>query len=454
MFAQLDTRNFRLMCNEALHINNEERPGIAYRRDGALLAATSNGLFESVDRGCSWQPVAPFGTSFVAALAQFPDDADHLIVATFAQNESALHVTRDGGRSFALLAQLEARDYTQSLLIAPHDPRLVYASGTRLVAGPPPRTVQYVARSEDGGAHWERSELVLQMGELNVQLLAINPMDGKELLARVSSASPGIDAERVLWSRDGGKTFESVLMLPAITGASFAADGSAAWVSASTGLYRASAARDTFTRSGDADRLTCVEAHESELWTCGHFAGPSSLRDGVGRARDLTGAAFESALEFNEIAQPISCPDDSPTASKCRTPWLDFNTEVTRFAASDAGAPDAADAGGDAGNAPGEPGADDGGEESEAAPAASDAGNANGKQAHGCGVKAPDAGASPFEIALLLVVVCAGRRSKRARPRASEPRRFSARDLSSAPPRSADRARSVRRSAESPAASP
>jgi hypothetical protein len=402
MFAALDTRNFRLMCNEALHINNEERPGIAYRRDGGLIAATSNGLFESSDRGCSWQPVAPFGAAFVAALAQFPDDADHLIVATFAQNESALHVTRDGGRSFSLLKQLEGRDYTQSLLIAPGDTRLVYASGTTLIAGPPPRTVQYVARSEDGGANWERMEFTLQEGELNVQLLAINPMDGRELLARASSASPGVNPERVLWSRDGAKTFKSALMLPAITGASFAADGSAAWVSASTGLYRAGAARDAFTQSGEAERLTCVEAHGDELWTCGHFAGPSSLRDGVGRTRDLMGAAFESALEFNEITQPIACPDGSPTADKCRSPWLDFYAEVSRFAASDAGAPDA---GGDATSAaaPAEPEED----EPDAALRSDDAGTSTGKRPHGCGVNGADARASLFDVVLLLGVVCA-----------------------------------------------
>jgi hypothetical protein len=224
-----------------------------------------------------------------------------------------------------------------------------------------------------------------------------------------------VNAERALWSRDGGKSFDSVLSAAAITGASFAADGSAAWISASTGLFRAGAARDAFTRSGDADRLTCVEAHEHELWTCGHFAGPSSLRDGVGRARDPASGVFESALEFSEVTQPIACPDDSATAERCRTPWIDFYTEVTRFAASDAGVPDASAPGAasDAA-APSEHEAQADAARAADAPREDDAGSANARPRHNCGVNGGPARASLFDVALLFGVACAGCRRRSA----------------------------------------
>jgi photosystem II stability/assembly factor-like uncharacterized protein len=400
MFGSTEAGRFRLMCNEALHVNNEERPGIAYRRDGGLLAATSNGLLASLDQGCSWQPVAPFSTSFVAALAQLPDDADALIVATFGPTDSALHVTRDGGRTFRVLTQLEGRDFTQSLLVAPQDVQLLFASGTMLREGPPVRTVQYVARSRDGGASWERTELTLEPGELNVQLLAINPSDGNELLARATSASPGLNAERVLLSRDGGKTFSTALSLPAITGAAFAPDGSAAWVASSTGLYRAGATRDGFARSGGADRLTCVAYRDGALWVCGHYDGADPTRDGIGRASDPSAADFVRLMNFSEIEAPIACAEDAPSARTCGVPWLDFHNEVSRAEPSDAGL-----AGLDAASA--EDADEDAGAEDDAAtPSDEDAGRTRTSKPSGCALRTePNSGHTLTALALCVLAM-------------------------------------------------
>jgi hypothetical protein len=415
MFGSLDAQTFSLMCNEALHVNNTEQPGIAYRRDGALLAATSNGLFRSDDQGCSWEPVPPLGALFVSALAQQADDPDTLIVATFGTAKSALQVTHDGGRNWSLLTQLADRDYTQTLLMAPGDPSLLYASGTMLVDTPMPHAVQYVARSKNAGLTWERSELMLEAGELRVSLLAINPVHADELLARASSASPGETPERLLLSLDGGKTFTSSLSLPTIAAATFAADGSAAWVAGSSGIYSAGATREVFERSGGADRLTCIDMQQGELWTCGHYDGADLFRDGIGHTSAPSEGVFERLMNFSDVVEPIDCPDWAPTKSTCRAPWLDFHDEVSRGQTSDAGIADAGSE--DAGVVA----ASSSEASEEASDAAEDAKPMRSSRGSGCALSARgDAGAGNAWGALALSVIAWVLRASDARQRRGE----------------------------------
>jgi hypothetical protein len=405
---------FRLLCNEALRINTSEVPQIAFRADGALLAATSNGLFVTRDEGCSWTPLAPLVDMFVPALVQLPGAPNTLIAATFGPGQSALRITRDGGESWSVLSSLSDRDYTRSLLVGPGDPALLYATGTAFDDPPNPRETQYIARSNDGGKSWQRQAVALPEGELALLLLAVNPARGDELLVRAMSASPGFVSERLLHSVDGGRSFRTAHTLLSFAAATFAPDGSAAWIASREGIFRTGVERDAFVRVGVADRITCIEFRDDKLWACGHYTGVDPERDGVGNAAPAS-ALFDPFLDFREVAKPVACPSGTALAGICNAPWRDFHDEVVRpFEAmpEDAGsaplarddepaaAPDETDA---AAGAPLVSSAED-------AAHGSDAGAARPRRATGCAVSAPSptGGASGWASALLLCLFARG----------------------------------------------
>ncbi len=356
MFGDLERKSFRLMCGEALHLNVGEQPQIAYRADGTLLAATSYGLFvANDDKGCGWTPVAPLTDLFVPTLTQLSTGPDVLVASTFGKDQSAIWLTRDGGRTWSTLSALSGEDYTRSLLAAPQDSSRLYATGTQLIRTPMTAQVQYVARSRDGGQTWERTEHTLQEGELSLTLLAVHPTQNDVLLVRADSASPGLVSERLLVSSDGGRTFRTGLTALSVAAAAFAEDGSAAWAAGNEGLWKSGTGLDDFQRVGSAEHLSCVEQTHGRLWACGHYAGSKALLDGVGSA-PIDAAAFDPFLDFTEVTALVDCDADSVTSKMCALPWQDYQVEVLLGAAmADGGGPDAGYV-----NAPAEAGADAG----------------------------------------------------------------------------------------------
>src|SRR5688572_16244658 len=53
IFADEQTKRFRLMCHDALDLRVDDVPSIAFLGDGRLLAAGTAGLRVSADGGCS-----------------------------------------------------------------------------------------------------------------------------------------------------------------------------------------------------------------------------------------------------------------------------------------------------------------------------------------------------------------------------------------------------------------
>jgi hypothetical protein len=143
------------------------------------------------------------------------------------------------------------------------------------------------------------------------------------------SASPGFVSERLLLTRDGGHNFSTVHTLLGFEAASFAPDGSAAWVASREGIFRAGAEHTAFVRMGVANYATCIEFHGDKLWTCGHYAGNDPARDGVGNAQPAS-SEFESFMDFREVSQPPACAPSAPLAGICNGPWRDFHDEVVR----------------------------------------------------------------------------------------------------------------------------
>ncbi len=315
---------FRLMCNEALGINTSEQPDFAYAPDGRLLVATSSGLRATADGGCSWQPVAPFGSLATPALAQDPSAPKRLYLATYGTGQSGLQISEDGGTTWTPLTSVADDDFIQEVFVAPSSASDLYYSGEVLDTSG--NFTHYVARSQDSGMSFTRAEIALQDNEVDLQLLAVSPGDPNVLLARAQDSNDAAHMDRLLRSSDGGQHFSSVLTVEQIFGAAFSADGTSAWVAAIAGLWRSTDAGQTFAQVPGPDRMTFVGTQGSTLWAAGWYGGNMNT-DGLASSTNA-GDSFESVLAFPQVTEPVQCDAAAPTATTCEMLWKDWEYEI------------------------------------------------------------------------------------------------------------------------------
>jgi len=390
IFADEQTKRFRLMCHDALDLRVDDVPSIAFLGDGRLLAAGTAGLRVSADGGCSWQGVASFGDVQTPSLAQHPTQPDTLYFATFGAGQTALRVTRDGGKTFSDLLPLTDTEFVHSLLIAPANPQRMYAAGIAFDAS---TMTHSVLRSSDGGATWERFALALDpMQEERASLVTVNPSNENELLVKTTAYNPEATPERLLVSRDGGATFSKIFQGTSLKDASYGPAGEV-WAADQVGLWR-SIDGVSFTRHGAARWMSCVDHHGGRLWGCGQFADG---KDGIGVASNAEGPFFPW-MDFRDVYEQVACGANAPTLAACATTWEHWKFEV--LGGVDAGPPPD-----DAGFA-GYSGADSGVKGS----GGSSGGNLpGGEDSGGCAVGSVARGSVAGVTALLLGLLCAAR---------------------------------------------
>jgi hypothetical protein len=349
LFGETTDRSFRLMCMQAIGISPSERPDVALLPDGGVMIAASAGVGLTRDEGCTWQGVAPFSNVMSPALAQDPAAPQTLYLASFAPPDGGgIHVSHDAGATWSRLLKTAENDFVQELVVAPSDSSSIYAAGQVFAEGEP--TTHYVARSTDAGEHWERFELSVADSEVDVALLAVNPVDPMMLLAATTTLDPLVTQERLLISRDGGASFSTAFETQLIHDASFSADGETLWVAGSMGMWRSDGAARRFEKLQGPLYTSCVTVHDGTLWSCGLFAPD---QDGVGALVDQA-SGFEPRMLFTDVEQPVACETSSPTATRCAGPWQQWEREVLdpvvaggggRRPAAGSGGADGADAG-------------------------------------------------------------------------------------------------------------
>jgi hypothetical protein len=323
VFRDLVSGSSRLLCNEALRINTAELPDVALLGDGGLLVATSSGLRLSRDRGCTWADVGQMETTNTPALAADPNDPNRVYVANYDSDVPGLRETLDAGASWSLVYETAQADYVHSILVAAPDPQRIYATLTAYDSGPPTHSL---LRTRDGGATWERLLLPLNEKDYRAVAATVSPDDPETLLLYTTANSPGLDASRLLVSRDGGDSFEVAFERPEIRGAGYGQDGRL-WVAARDGLYGSNSELSVFSQTSVASELGCVGQRDGTLLVCGHYAGPGTAESGIGISND-GGQSFERWLDFSHVDEPVECSSDSLTTSLCAQPWLDWEAEM------------------------------------------------------------------------------------------------------------------------------
>jgi hypothetical protein len=316
-----------LLCNEALDTSSSEPPQVAWLGADTALAASSRGVRQISDGGCTVTADEKLGASPSSALATSPNSLGVLFLVTYDSAGVVIWKSVDYSQSWRVTHQARDDDYIHTISVASSSapsPEQVYATGTTY--SPTQERQHFLLRSH--GDEWDRLALALSDEDYAARVLASTVDPSPLVVLGTVALDPTQTASRLLLSRDGGVTFSSVLAAPNITAAALDSHAQTLWVAAEDGLYRS--VSDDLTvleRTSPASRLGCVSLHGTTLLTCGHFAGLSSPLAGVG-ASPTGGDTFQPWLDFAKVTSPVRCADSSPVALTCRQPWQDWSREI------------------------------------------------------------------------------------------------------------------------------
>jgi MYXO-CTERM domain-containing protein len=177
--------------------------GLAYSDDASCTWKTSTGTVERVITTDFFPD--PTNPQRVLALGASPDPTQ----------PSEVLPSDDGGATFkeSIFTGPEGATFA-GVEIARSDPQTIYVAMYTSV--PAPGIHPKLARTTDGGGHWDVLDVEPLIGANNFRIIAVDPDDAKVLSLRVITP----DADVLAISRDGGKTFEKPVTLP---GGSFTA---------------------------------------------------------------------------------------------------------------------------------------------------------------------------------------------------------------------------------------
>ena len=335
IFGDAQRASWELVCNEVLHVTTNDKPDVAVLPDGRLLVATARGLLGSSDRACNWQLVPGFGEMLsTPALAQHPSEPRTLYLTTYAPGATGLQLSEDGGRSWRELLHGSDTDFLRYVRIAASDPQRMYMGKLGFASS---KLAYYVLRSADAGKTWQEQAVELSEEETDLVLLGVSPHDPNLLLAKANAADPALMTERLLVSRDGGKSFESPIQLHTITAVEWSADGQRSWLATDDGLYVSTDAARSFARVGTAELVSCVHERAGALYVCGWYEGVQSGMPGVGISMDH-GESFERYMNMSQVLAPLPCEHGSDASVTCEQPWIDWQREILGYAPGSAGA--------------------------------------------------------------------------------------------------------------------
>ncbi|MET0342422.1 MAG: exo-alpha-sialidase [Polyangiales bacterium] len=332
IFGNRTTNAWSLLCNEAFGVSTSSQYQSAMLESGRILVAEHGGLRFSDDRGCTWERNGELGKLSTPALAQHPETRDRLYLTVYGFDGSdmvtgmgGVRRSDDGGETFRSVYKAPEGEFLNSLLVSSGEPGHVYASVTSFgLSG----SEYLVIHSTDGGKTWQRNRVESDVKkEMDVTLLAINPENPQEILARATGSEPAL-GERLLWSSDGGRTFRSPGTWAVLRSAAFSRDGRTAYVSYREGLLRATTAARTFEKVGISSRISSVVTSDSTLMVSGYYAGEASPLDGLATApMSDPETKFETYMNFTQVDTHASCPAPSTAEQDCDTLWRDWVRE-------------------------------------------------------------------------------------------------------------------------------
>jgi photosystem II stability/assembly factor-like uncharacterized protein len=207
-----DGATWRFTCEEDRESRNTYRFGAEVASPYRIFALGQRaggafGLVMTADDGCTWVPT--MGTmGYLEARDYFLELAGPKRIFALAAYhptpgvvQNALFVSSDGGASFGapLRAATNGVSFAsvESARSAPDVLYLVVQEGA----------AQRIERSDDGGKTWQGYPLDKAWGE-QFFIIAVDPEDSQRLLVRAIAYVGGLAVDKLLSSRDGGKSWK------------------------------------------------------------------------------------------------------------------------------------------------------------------------------------------------------------------------------------------------------
>lgn len=320
-------KTWQWVCERALGYEGTWDPPIAATRDGRLWVGLEGGLVSTVE-GCEMKASADLAGETIKDLTV--DARGETVWAITGAPGKKSFVWRSAGDRFEKLAGLDDTNF-MTIEVAPSNASRVYVSGQ------PYGTVRgRLYRSDDGGKTL-RGEANDREAEGPFFIAGVDPKDPNRVLVRHLHTT-GSD---VLLTKDGGKTFASVLsMKSAMFGFAKSEDGKTYWAGsglADHGIWRSTDRGEKWEQLARHGVL-CLHATATGLFVC---ENPFVLgAPAIGLSTD-EGKTVRSIASFGDVQGPVAC------ANACAALWPETRAQVV--ARVDGGARARKDGGADAG---------------------------------------------------------------------------------------------------------
>lgn len=169
--------------------------------------AAGDGVYLSRDAGRSWQRAGLEDSAHIGRIWVDPANGDHVLVAAQGPlwnsgGDRGLYRTRDSGRSWEPILQIDEHTGVNDFMVDPRDPRVIVAASYQrrrhvwtMINGGPGSGIH---RSIDGGESWEPVTAGLPKGLMGRIGLAAAPSDPGRLYAIIEAQ----DDERGLYRSD------------------------------------------------------------------------------------------------------------------------------------------------------------------------------------------------------------------------------------------------------------
>lgn len=326
IFALGDTHEWALMCNEALGVSTSEIPAIVPLADGRILAASSSGLVQTSDGGCTWDGIAPYEKVNAPALVQDPNKPERLYLSTFGMGGlSAVRISEDAGVTWQPLKMMSDTEFVRSIRVAPNKPEHLYFSMLSFANNASDYSVWH---SSDSGKTWTSAPVAINSNsESDFDLLGVSPSDPLFVAAKAEAANPMVDPERLLVSHDGGMTFTSPMSWKVLNAVSFSADGKSLRVASDEGLFASTDGGKTFTQVGMSQYVDTLFDDNGTLLVGGYWRGVTAGMPGVGSSSD-GGATLSLWMNLTDVVHPLACDPNQRSAQLCAALWPDWEREI------------------------------------------------------------------------------------------------------------------------------
>lgn len=316
VYSPDDGETWQWTCEKSIGYISLWDPVYVITATGAIFATTPDGLRVSRDGGCTFLTIgAPLGDQWISDLTEGPDGALWVTTASGGQSND-VYVSRDDGVTFTAANMASDTNWWRSIRVAPTDPDRIYVTGYFItMTGPAP----LLYRSLDGGMSWEALPFDY-LGESQVKLLAVSPIDEDVVFLRVDAAM----SDTILRSADGAVSFLPVMTLADnVAGFLARADGMR-YVMGSVALGVKLSDDGGVTWIAPADmpgvvtnpKMACVGERPAdlELFACGANWNPDRM--GLGRSVD-DAATWTPIFRFGQMDDEIQCAPGTTHAVDC-----------------------------------------------------------------------------------------------------------------------------------------